>query len=52
LRTRSGGNTIRYDRAFLQAGRPELHPDQSAKWRICFRWTTAAPEDFEIVDYH
>jgi proteic killer suppression protein len=20
--------------------------------RICFRWTTAGPEDVEIVDYH
>jgi proteic killer suppression protein len=22
------------------------------KWRICFRWTAAGPEDVEIVDYH
>jgi proteic killer suppression protein len=22
------------------------------QWRICFRWTAAAPEDVEIVDYH
>ena len=22
------------------------------QWRICFRWTTARPEDVEIVDYH
>lgn len=22
------------------------------QWRICFRWTTAGPEDLEIVDYH
>jgi proteic killer suppression protein len=22
------------------------------QWRICFRWTSAGPEDFEIVDYH
>jgi len=22
------------------------------QWRICFRWTTAGPEDIEIVDYH
>ena len=21
-------------------------------WRICFVWTTAGPEDVEIVDYH
>lgn len=22
------------------------------RWRICFRWTSAGPEDVEIVDYH
>ena len=22
------------------------------QWRTCFRWTTAGPEDVEIVDYH
>jgi proteic killer suppression protein len=22
------------------------------QWRICFRWTSAGPEDVEIVDYH
>ena len=22
------------------------------QWRICFRWTTAGPEDVAIVDYH
>jgi proteic killer suppression protein len=22
------------------------------QWRICFRWTTAGPEDVEITDYH
>jgi proteic killer suppression protein len=22
------------------------------KWRICFRWTDAGPEDVEVVDYH
>lgn len=22
------------------------------QWRICFRWTSAGPEDIEIVDYH
>jgi proteic killer suppression protein len=22
------------------------------QFRICFRWTTAGPEDVEIVDYH
>jgi proteic killer suppression protein len=24
----------------------------NTQWRICFRWTTAGPEDVEIVDYH
>ncbi|MGJ4086853.1 type II toxin-antitoxin system RelE/ParE family toxin [Corynebacterium macclintockiae] len=22
------------------------------QWRICFRWSTAGPEEVEIVDYH
>ena len=22
------------------------------RWRVCFRWTSAGPEDVEIVDYH
>ena len=22
------------------------------QWRICFRWTTAGPEEVEIADYH
>ena len=22
------------------------------KWRICFRWSPAGPEDVEIVNYH
>ncbi|MGH9429082.1 MAG: type II toxin-antitoxin system RelE/ParE family toxin [Terriglobia bacterium] len=22
------------------------------RFRVCFRWTTAGPEDVEIVDYH
>ena len=22
------------------------------QWRLCFRWTTAGPEDVEIADYH
>ena len=22
------------------------------RYRCCFRWTTAGPEDVEIVDYH
>lgn len=24
----------------------------NGQWRIVFRWTTAGPEDVEIVDYH
>ncbi len=22
------------------------------QWRVCFRWTSAGPQDIEIVDYH
>lgn len=22
------------------------------QWRVCFVWTTAGPQDVEIVDYH
>lgn len=22
------------------------------QWRVCFVWTTAGPEEVEIVDYH
>ena len=22
------------------------------QWRICFRWTSAGPDEVEIVDYH
>jgi proteic killer suppression protein len=22
------------------------------KWRLCFKWTAAGPEDVEITDYH
>jgi proteic killer suppression protein len=22
------------------------------QWRVCFRWTSAGPQDVEIVDYH
>lgn len=22
------------------------------QWRVCFRWSSAGPEDVEIVDYH
>lgn len=24
----------------------------NARWRVCFRWTPAGPENVEIVDYH
>jgi toxin HigB-1 len=38
----------------------KLHGDRAGQysvrvnqqWRICFRWTTAGPEEVEIVDYH
>ena len=33
-----------------RAGRYSIRINQ--QWRICFRWTTAGPEDIEIVDYH
>ncbi len=33
-----------------RAGQYSLRINQ--QWRICFRWTTAGPEDVEIVDYH
>jgi hypothetical protein len=37
----------------IPASGPAGTPSGSiSKWRICFRWTTAAPEDIEIVDYH
>jgi toxin HigB-1 len=35
-RDRSGSYSIRVNR----------------QWRICFRWSTAGPEDVEILDYH
>lgn len=22
------------------------------RWRVCFRWTAAGPDDVEIADYH
>lgn len=22
------------------------------RWRVCFKWTSAGPQDVEIVDYH
>ena len=33
-----------------RAGSYSIRIDQ--QWRICIRWTTAGPEDIEIVDYH
>lgn len=24
----------------------------NGKWRVCFTWTAAGPENVEIVDYH
>lgn len=33
-----------------RAGQYSIRVNQ--QWRICFRWTTAGPEDVEIVDYH
>ena len=33
-----------------RAGRYSIRINQ--QWHICFRWTTAGPEDIEIVDYH
>lgn len=33
-----------------RAGQHSIRVNQ--QWRICFRWTTAGPEDVEIVDYH
>lgn len=33
-----------------RAGQYSVRVNQ--KWRICFRWTPAGPDDVEIVDYH
>jgi proteic killer suppression protein len=33
-----------------RAGKYSIRINQ--RWRICFRWTTAGPEDIEIVGYH
>jgi toxin HigB-1 len=33
-----------------RAGQHSIRINQ--RWRICFVWTTAGPEDVEIVDYH
>lgn len=33
-----------------RAGQHSVRVNQ--QWRICFRWTSAGPEDVEIVDYH
>jgi proteic killer suppression protein len=37
----------------LQGDRSGQHSIRvNDKWRVCFRWTDAGPEDVEIVDYH
>jgi proteic killer suppression protein len=33
-----------------RAGQYSIRINQ--QWRICFRWTTAGPEEVVIVDYH
>lgn len=33
-----------------RAGQHSIRINQ--QWRICFFWTTAGPEEVEIVDYH
>jgi len=33
-----------------RAGQHSIRVNQ--RWRICFRWTDAGPEDAEITDYH
>ncbi|NEE03948.1 type II toxin-antitoxin system RelE/ParE family toxin [Phytoactinopolyspora halotolerans] len=33
-----------------RAGQHSIRINQ--QWRICFVWTTAGPEEVEIVDYH
>jgi toxin HigB-1 len=33
-----------------RAGQHSIRINQ--RWRICFRWTPAGPEDVQIVDYH
>jgi proteic killer suppression protein len=33
-----------------RAGQYSIRVNQ--QWRICFRWTSAGPEDVEITDYH
>ncbi|MGW5642626.1 type II toxin-antitoxin system RelE/ParE family toxin [Saccharopolyspora sp. NPDC003752] len=33
-----------------RAGKYSIRVNQ--QWRICFEWTSAGPENVEIVDYH
>ncbi len=33
-----------------RAGQHSIRVNQ--RWRICFVWTSAGPQDVEIVDYH
>lgn len=38
---------------FLQGDRAgQMSIRINDKWRICFKWTAAGPEDVEIVNYH
>ena len=37
----------------LRGDRKGQHSSRiNGRWRICFRWTTAGPDDVEITDYH
>ena len=37
----------------LKGGRAGRHSIRvNDQWRICFRWTSAGPDEVEIVDYH
>jgi len=33
-----------------RAGRHSIRVND--QWRVCFMWTSAGPQDVEIVDYH
>jgi len=33
-----------------RAGRHSIRVND--QWRVCFAWTSAGPQDVEIVDYH
>ena len=37
----------------LKGDRADQHSIRiNERYRICFRWTSAGPEDVEVVDYH